>query len=136
MFIFRTRSRNMLCAAPLSIGTSFTVPENCFSPRNRSRTSAAPSDTCALQITYRSAARATAHPAVSNAATRSFVVLVNISRLRWRSEADRILQERFVVAAVGPVRETGDRVGEMGLGELQLEAGHEIDVEAHAERVA
>src|SRR5437879_13920797 len=87
-FIFRALSRNTLCAELLSTGTSFTAPANCFSPRNRSRTSPAVRGTRELQITDRSAAPATAHPAHSRAARSSFAELVNISR--FRSEERRV----------------------------------------------
>src|ERR1700686_1925979 len=130
-FIFRTFSRNAICAALLSTGTSFTAPANCFSPRNRSRTSAALSGTRELQITYRSAARAVAHPTHSSAARRSFAELLNISGVPVcdRSEADRILEQCFVVAP-------DDAVGETGLGELQLERRHQIYVETQAQGLA
>src|SRR5438309_9502641 len=81
-FIFRTLSRNTLCAELLSTGTSLAAPANCFSPRNRSRTSPAVSGSRELQITYRSAACATEHPAHSRTARRNFAELVNISRVR------------------------------------------------------
>src|SRR5205814_3159329 len=43
-----------------------------------------------------------------------------------RSEPDRVLQECFVIAPDEPI-------GEMGVGELQLERRHQIDVETQTQ---